>query len=281
MPQTDWPVIPAERADDLHNLEAAETADLVLFMAGNQFMVMPDLVAEFRRIHPEIGPIFYQTLPPGMQLKQILAGGALLRERLLQVRPDIYSAVSEQAMLRLVQAGHIAAGDYRLYLHNRLTLMVPFGNPGAISGVDDLARPEIRISQPDPANEDIAHHILDMYRHAGGEPLVRRIMEEKLAAGTTLMTVVHHRETPRLIADRTADVGPVWATEIQHALSRGLPVAEVQPGAALDQRERINYFICRLQDAPHPENAGKFLDFMLSPAARSVYSRYGFIPHQP
>jgi ABC-type molybdate transport system substrate-binding protein len=281
MPVGKWPSIPPERGDDLHNLDAAESADLVLFMAGNQFMAMADLIAAFRRAHPEIGPIFYETLPPGMELKQILAGGAVFRDRMLRVSPDIYSAVSEDAMRRLSDAGHLDPGEYRLYLHNRLSLMVPAGNPAGISAVGDLGRPEIRISQPDPANEDIAHHILDMYRQAGGERLVARIMDEKKAAGTTLMTVVHHRETPQRIIRGSADVGPVWATEIHYARSLGLPIDEIQPGAALDQRDRINYTICRLKSAPHPENAQKFLEFILSSAAQAVYSRYGFTPHRP
>ncbi|MGD8971133.1 MAG: substrate-binding domain-containing protein [Desulfobacterales bacterium] len=280
MPQNDWPVIPPERGDDLHNLEAAETADLVLFMAGNQFMAMAEIVAAFRQTHPEIGPIFYETLPPGMELKQILAGGAVFQDRLLRAAPDIYSAVSEKAMQQLSDVGLIAPGDYPLYLHNRLSLMVPAGNPAGITAVNDLERPEIRVSQPDPANEDIAYHILDMYRQAGGERLVHRIMEEKRTAGTTLMTVVHHRETPTRITDGTANVGPVWATEIHHARSLGLPIDEVAPGETLDQRDRINYYICRLKSAPHPENAQKFLEFILSSAAQAIYARYGFIPHR-
>jgi molybdate transport system substrate-binding protein len=281
MAESKFPVIPPERGDDLHNLDAADTADLVLFMAGNQFMAMADIVAAFRETHPEIGQIFYETLPPGMALRQILAGGAVFRDRLLRVTPDIYSAVSEGAMRRLSEAGHLAPGDFRLYLHNRLSLMVPAGNPAGLAAVGDLGRPEIRISQPDPANEDIARHILDMYRDAGGEHLVHRIMEEKRTAGTTMMTIVHHRETPQRITDRTADVGPVWATEIHHARSLGLPIDEVQPGATLDQRNRINYYICRLKSAPHPENAQKFLTFTLSSAAQAIYSRYGFTPHRP
>jgi molybdate transport system substrate-binding protein len=281
MVESKFPVIPPERGDDLHNLDAADTADLVLFMAGNQFMAMADIVAAFRETHPEIGQIFYETLPPGMALRQILAGGAVFRDRLLRVTPDIYSAVSEGAMRRLSEAGHLAPGDFRLYLHNRLSLMVPAGNPAGLAAVGDLGRPEIRISQPDPANEDIARHILDMYRDAGGEHLVHRIMEEKRTAGTTMMTIVHHRETPQRITDRTADVGPVWATEIHHARSLGLPIDEVQPGATLDQRNRINYTICRLKSAPHPENAQKFLAFILSSAAQAIYSRYGFTPHRP
>jgi hypothetical protein len=35
------------------------------------------------------------------------------------------------------------------------------GNTAGINGVGDLGRPEVRVSQPDPANEDIAHHILE------------------------------------------------------------------------------------------------------------------------
>ncbi|MDZ7582728.1 MAG: substrate-binding domain-containing protein [Deltaproteobacteria bacterium] len=110
---------------------------------------------------------------------------------------------------------------------------------------------------------------------------MRRIMAEKRTAGTTLMTVVHHRETPHRIVNREADVGPVWATEIHHARPLGLPIDEVQPGAELDQRDQINYTICRrLKSAPHPENAQKFLAFILSPAAGAIYTRYGFIPHR-
>jgi ABC-type molybdate transport system substrate-binding protein len=120
-----------------------------------------------------------------------------------------------------------------------------------------------------------------MYHQAGGESLVAHIMDEKKAAGTTLMTVVHHRETPLRIAEGTVDVGPVWATEIHHARSLGLPIDEVQPGATLDQRNRINYSICRLKSALHPENAQKFLTFILSSAAQAIYTRYGFTPHRP
>ena len=59
-------------------------------------------------------------------------------------------------MQLLEKEGHIKPKDYHLYLHNRLTLMVPRGNPAKITSVRDLGRSEVRISQPDPENEDIA-----------------------------------------------------------------------------------------------------------------------------
>ena len=280
--QHDFPVIPSNREDDLHNLEVMDSADLVLFMAGNQFMVMERLLAAFREEHPEVERIYYETLPPGLELKQILAGGALFRERILDVVPDIYASVNMEAMKRLEEKGLIAGGtDYFLYLHNRLTLMVKAGNPMRIGSVADLGRDDIRVSQPNPDYEDIANYIVEMYRDAGGQDLVDRIMEDKRAEGTTLYTIVHHRETPLRITKGTADVGPVWATEIIHANHEGLAVDAVEVDEGLDQRNKINYYIGRLKAASHLENADRFLQFVASPRGQSIYQAYGFVPHFP
>ena len=116
-----------------------------------------------------------------------------------------------------------------------------------------------------------------MYRQAGGDELVHRIMEKKRAEGTTIFTVVHHRETPLRILKKTVDVGPVWATEAIHAKASGLSFDVVEPGEDFDQRDRINYYICKLKDAPNPENADKFIEFIRSSDARQIYKKYGFL----
>ncbi len=179
MNKQDPPVIPSNRTDDLQGLEIAEEADLVLFMAGNQFMAMKEIVAEFKTQYPEIQNIFYETLPPGLELKQILAEGAIFQNKAFNIYPDVYSSVNLAAMQLLEKEGHIGQGGYHRYLHNRLTLMVPRGNPAQITSVNDLARGDVRISQPDPQNEDIAYYIMNMYRRAGGDELLDRIMEKK------------------------------------------------------------------------------------------------------
>jgi ABC-type molybdate transport system substrate-binding protein len=273
---TDLPTIPSGRADDLHHLEVAGSADLVLFMAGNQFMVMAEIIAQFQTEYPQIKRIFYETLPPGLELKQILSGGAIFNGREINVTADIYSSVNQKAMKTLEDTGHVSTGGYHLYLHNRLTLMVPPGNPANIKAVTDLGREGVRISQPDPANEDIAFHIMDMYRQAGGDQLVNRIMEEKRDRGTTIFTAVHHRETPLRIAEKSVDVGPVWATETVHAAAAGLVFDVVEPGEDLDRRAYVNYYICRLNGSLHPENAQKFFDFIQSTTAQKIYRKYGF-----
>jgi molybdate transport system substrate-binding protein len=273
----DLPVIPPERADDLHHLQWADSCDLVLFMAGNQFMVMPELIAAFQGRHPNVRKIFYETLPPRLELRQILAEGAMFHGKPINAYPDVYASVNLSSMKTLEARGHIRPADYHLYLHNRLTLMVPAGNPAGIENIADLGGDMVRISQPDPAGEDIANHIMTMYHAAGGAPLVERIMKTKRAEGTTIFTVVHHRETPLRIAKRTVDVGPVWATEALHAATTGLAFDTIDPGPQLDQRDNISYYICQTTHAPHADNAARFIEFILSDEAQSIYRQYGFV----
>lgn len=277
----DLPVIPSSRGEDLHNLADVDSADLVLFMAGNQFMVMDDLLSAFREEHPGIGKVYYETLPPGLELKQILAGGATFDDRILDVTPDVYASVNLEAMRRLEGRGLIRTEDYFLYLHNRLSLMIHEENPLRIETVTDLGRDDVRISQPSPEFEDIANHIVDMYRDVGGLDLVHRIMEVKRAEGTTIFTVVHHRETPLRLVKGTVDVGPVWSTEIIHARREGLPIGVVELAPEVDQRNKINYYICRLKNSPHGEAAEKFLNFIASPRGQGIYEKHGFVPHFP
>ncbi|HYA12275.1 MAG TPA: substrate-binding domain-containing protein [Thermodesulfovibrionales bacterium] len=270
------PEISLSRGDDLHGLEYMDNADLVLFMAGNQFMVMDELLALFQQKYPEIKKIFYETLPPGLELKQILAGGAKFGEKEIRTTPDVYTAVTEDAMKELLHRGYI--DDYFVYLHNRIVLMVPEGNPAGIRTVLDLGRDNVRISQPGEM-EDITWYITDMYKSAGGDTLAKRIMDDKRAEGITILTVVHHRETPLRIRKGTVDVGPVWATEVKNAQSMGLRVESIEPGEGLDQRGKVNYYVARLKNASHPENAEKFLNFMKTPQAQEIYRRFGFVPH--
>ena len=269
------PEIPSTRGDDLHNLELADSADLILFMAGNQFMVMDELLSLFRKEHPDVQRIFYETLPPGLELKQIIAGGAYFQGRRITGRPDIYTSVTGDAINELSEQG--LNDEYHVYLHNRIVLMVPEGNPAGIESVSDLGRDDVRISQPG-ALEDISRYILDMYERAGGKDLVKRILEEKRAEGTTILTVVHHRETPLRLRKGTVDVGPVWATEYVHARKKGSKFGKVEPGKSIDQRDRVNYYITRLKNPPNPANADKFIRFMLSEKAQDIYRAYGFVP---
>ncbi len=272
----DLPEIPPTRGDDVHNIEHINDADLVLFMAGNQFMVMEELLREFQNLHPEVKNIFYETLPPGLELRQILAGGARFKDTVIDVIPDIYTSVTEDAMKELTARDLI--DEAFVYLHNRIVLMVPEGNQHHIRTVNDLGRDDVRISQPGEM-EDISGYITAMYEKAGGRDLVRRILEDKRAEGTTVFTIVHHRETPLRLTKGTVDAGPVWATEVFNAQKEGLAIEAIEPGRELDQRDKVNYYITRLKKSGNSGNAKKFLSFIRSAKAQEIYRSYGFVPY--
>lgn len=270
----EYPLIPSERADDIHNIERMDSADLVLFLAGNQFMAAARLLNSFKYLNPDIREIFYETLPPGLELRQILAGGAMFRGIKLTGRPDVYTSVTHEAMERLKAAGRV--NEYFVYLRNRLALMVARGNPRGISSIEDLARDDVVVSQPGEL-EDIRHYTRLMYVAFGGEELARRVMEQKRTEGTTLNTTVHHRETPLRIKQGTADAGPVWYTEVLSAQNQGLEVDAVEVGREFDQRDNVRYYCAALTDAPNPVNAIRFIEFIISAPARDVFKEYGFL----
>jgi ABC-type molybdate transport system substrate-binding protein len=91
---------------------------------------------------------------------------------------------------------------------------------------------------------------------------------------------VHHRETPLRISRGTVDVGPVWATEAVHARHSGLAFEQVEPGEALDQRERIQYYAGRMRQAPHPEAADAFMRFLCGAEAQKIFERCGFVRYE-
>lgn len=65
---------------------------LVVFFAGNQFMCIDDLIAAFKKLHPEYQRIFVETLPPGILAKQIMAGSIVIGNLRITLKPDVYTA---------------------------------------------------------------------------------------------------------------------------------------------------------------------------------------------
>src|SRR5579863_378838 len=51
---------------------------LVLYVGGNYFFAMAPLVAAFEQLHPDFKcRIYWETIPPGLLVKQIMAGGTV------------------------------------------------------------------------------------------------------------------------------------------------------------------------------------------------------------
>ena len=103
------------------------TADLVLYLAGNQFMVMEELIRDFQGKHPEVEAVFCETIPPGQIFKgQILKQGEIAGQKIAQ-NPDIFASVNINHLIQL--KGRDLMDNHIIYTHNKPELMVAEGNP--------------------------------------------------------------------------------------------------------------------------------------------------------
>src|SRR5262245_30540243 len=70
----EFTVPPADVLADFHG--SLDNPQLVLFASGNYFFALGLMVKAFGEAHPQYrGHVFYETLPPGLLLKQMEAGG--------------------------------------------------------------------------------------------------------------------------------------------------------------------------------------------------------------
>jgi ABC-type molybdate transport system substrate-binding protein len=260
-----------DNVPDLHGNPSE--ALLVLFVGGNQFMVMPGLMRAFEAEHPELrGRIFYETLPPGILSKQIAAKGTItLGNFTLQVQADVYEAglntVQEMEKAQIV-------GPPVSYATNDLEIMVRRGNALNIRSLSDLGNDKVRLSMPNPDWEGVARQIAMSMEKTGGRALVDKVMKEKVKDGTTFLTQIHHRQTPIRILNGQSDAGVTWASEVIFQEQIGNPIAGVIIPAA--QNINATYSAAMLSKAPHREAAAAWLSFLGSEAAQKAYTAYGF-----
>lgn len=252
---------------------------LVIFVGGNYYFAMAPLVHAFEARQPRLrGRIFYVTLPPGLLIKAMALGDTFTSGNLtFTAIPDVYAAG-----LRKVQA-QIGAG--RLvppavpYVTNDLTIMVPAGNPAHITGLTDLGKPGVRLAMPNPVWEGVARQIKRALIKAGGMTLERTVYIDKVANGQTVLTHIHHRQTPLYLMQGLADAGVTWKSEAIFQEQIGHPISAVDIPAA--ENVTAVYAAAVVRGAPHPRAARAWIRFLRSATAGRIFARYGFKPLDP
>jgi len=255
------------------------SADLVMYLAGNQFMVMEELIQDFQQKNPDIKRIYVETIPPGQIFKgQILKQGEINGQKTAQ-NPDIFASVNLGHLKKLNGKGLMH--DYMIYIHNKLELMVAKGNPKGIKGPEDLARDDLVQSHPNPLTEGI-------FKFYGSQMLKDLGIHDKVTGGKkckscwavpgkTWFTSRHHRETPYRIEHGEADVGIVWATEVAHAQAESRPVEGVAIPAPYNMQHKVGYAIGALATGHNLHNAERYLGYLGTPEAQAIYAKYGFL----
>jgi molybdate transport system substrate-binding protein len=250
---------------------------LVLYVGGNYFFAMAPLVQAFEAAHPDYkGRIYWETIPPGLLVKQMQAGGTItVGNMTFTAKPDAYLAGLVKVD-GLIDQG-LLTGPAVPYVTNTLAIMVPKGNPAHIAGLGDLARPDVRLAMPNPAFEGIVRQIKTSLAKAGGQALAAAVYETKVKDGSTILTHIHHRQTPLFLMQGVADAGITWQSEAIFQEQSGHPIEHITIPDA-DNSTAI-YAGATVKSAPHPEAAKAWLDFIRSPTALKIFEGYGFKPY--
>ena len=263
--------------DDLPDFHGSlDRPQLVIFVGGNYYFAMAPLVKAFEAHHPRLrGRIYYITIPPGLLIRMMDAGNTITVGNMTwTVAPDVFAAglkkVDEQ-----IRGGRLV-GPAVPYVTNDLTIMVPKGNPAGVESVADLGKPSVRLVMPNPEWEGVARQIESTLRAAGGPALERMVYDTKVRSGRTVLTRIHHRQSPMFLMQGLADAGITWKSEAIFQEAAGHPIGHV------DIPPRYNttavYAAAMVRGARHPAAARAWLRFLRSPEALRIFERYGFAP---
>jgi ABC-type molybdate transport system substrate-binding protein len=261
--------------DDMADFHGSlDSPKLVLFVGGNYFFAMAPLAEAFEEKYPAYrGRLFYVTIPPGLLVKAMHMGDTFTSGNMtFTVHPDVY-ATGRKKIDEYVADGMLAPPAIS-YISNDLTIMIPKGNPAHVHGLKDLGRPGIRLIMPNPAFEGVVKQIKASLTKAGGPKLASTVYGKKVADGTTMLTQIHHRQTPLFLMQGLGDAGVTWRSEALFQEQIGHPLAHVDIPAA-DNSTGI-YGAALVRSAPHPVAGKRWLAFLQSPEALQIFKRYGF-----
>ncbi|MBM7462259.1 molybdate ABC transporter substrate-binding protein [Microbacterium dextranolyticum] len=237
---------PAESAAPTSSPTASSTltGELTISAAASLKKAFDELAVEFEAANPgvDVKPIRYDG--SSTLATQILEGASV----------DVFASADEKNMKKVVDASLASAPE--LFATNVLTLVVPKGNPGKVTGLADLAKPDLDVVLC-AAEVPCGAASTTLLQNAG----VQASVDSYEQSVTAVLTKV---------ASGEADAGLVYVTDA--ATNADVETVTTAGADAVVNR----YPIVALTHAAHPEAAAAFVRFVLSDAGRSVLGGLGF-----
>jgi molybdate transport system substrate-binding protein len=198
----------------------------------------------------------FEELHPHLEVVVSFAGSASLAEQIRQGAPADVFASADLATMATVEDDGAVSGSTP-FTSNTLELVVPVGNPAGVTGLADLARPDLAIALC--ADEVPCGAATATLLEVTGIEAAPVTLEQDV---TSVLTKVRLGE---------ADAGLVYRTDV-------LAAGDAVEGIAVDAADEVVnvYPIAALLDAPNPGAADAFVDFVLSDEARTILDGAGF-----
>jgi len=185
------------------------------------------------------------------------ASSSQLATQITEGAPADVFASANQTQMDVVGDADLLEGESQQFTSNLLAIAVEPGNPLGVTGLADLANPELTLilaTEEVPAGQ-YAREALD----AAGVTAEPASLEVDVRAVLSRVTLGE------------ADAGIVYASDITAA------GADVE-GVEIPEEENVvaSYPIAALTDAPNPDGAAAFIEFVLSDDGLAVLGKYGF-----
>ncbi len=175
---------------------------------------------------------------------------------------DIFISAANKQMQALNQKGYMNGDSIKPLLENKLVLIVPAKNSGAVKEFKDIAlakHPAIG----DPASVPAGQYAREALTSLG----VWQQVQSKASMGTNVTQVLNW------VGEGSADAGLVYATDAALLKDKVKVVAQAPQGSL---KKPVIYPIGILKKAPQPEAAKELAAFLQTEAALKTFEEYGF-----
>jgi molybdate transport system substrate-binding protein len=228
--------------------------------AADQELIV-SAAASLTSAFPEIGRLF-ETQHPGTKIIYNFAASGPLLQQIAQGAPvDVFVSADQKTMNQAQEKGLIVPASRKNFVSNTLVLIAPEKSGFPLSSLKGLAAPEIkRVALGNPETVPVGRYT----REALDQAELWGTLKPKFIFGESVRQVLDY------VSRNEVDAGFVFATDAAIAKGKVKTVAEVQG------HQPITYPVAVVAASQKQPLAQSFVDFVLSPAAQEILSKFGF-----